>query len=100
MLASGFGGYGESARSGQLRCVSVPANPVAPMASAFADSERKAMPMASKSKRQQTMAKRNREQAVKEKAALRLQKKYAAAQERQAKAAAKEPQLRPHQGPS
>ena len=56
--------------------------------------------MASKSKRQQTMAKRNREQAVKEKTALRLQKKYAAAQERQAKAEAAAPQLRPHQGPS
>jgi hypothetical protein len=56
--------------------------------------------MASKSKRQQTMAKRNREHAVKEKAALRLQKKYAAAQERQAKAAEEELQLRPHQGPS
>jgi hypothetical protein len=56
--------------------------------------------MASKSKRQQTMAKRNREQAVKEKTALRLQRKYAAAQERQAKAAAAAPQLRPHQGPS
>jgi len=56
--------------------------------------------MASKSKRQQTMAKRNREQAVKEKTALRLQKKYAASQERQAKADAAAPKLRPHQGPS
>ena len=56
--------------------------------------------MASKSKRQQTMAKRNREQAVKEKTALRLQKKYAAAQERQAKADDAAAQLRPHQGPS
>lgn len=56
--------------------------------------------MASKSKRQQTMAKRSREQAVKEKTALRLQKKYAAAEERQAKAEADAPKLRPHEGPS
>jgi hypothetical protein len=56
--------------------------------------------MASKSRRQQTMAKRNREQAVKEKTALRLAKKYAAAQERQEKAEEAQQQLRPHQGPS
>jgi hypothetical protein len=56
--------------------------------------------MASKSRRQQTMAKRNREQAVKEKTALRLQKKYAAAEERQAKAEEATAHLRPHQGPS
>ena len=40
------------------------------------------MPMASTSKRQQTMAKRNREQAVREKRARKLAKKYAAAAER------------------
>ena len=56
--------------------------------------------MASKSKRQQTMAKLNREQALREKKEIRLQKKYAAAHERQAKAEAEQPELRPHQGPS
>jgi len=56
--------------------------------------------MASKSKRQQTMAKRDREQAVKAKTALRLQKKYAAAQERQALAEEATAHLRPHQGPA
>jgi hypothetical protein len=81
--------------------VSVPANSVASLtASAFADWKGRQCPMASKSKRQQTMAKRNREQAVKEKTELRLQKKYAAAQERQAQAEADSLQLRPHQGPS